>query len=388
MRILFTTWAWPSHYFPMVPLAWALTAAGHDVRVATPPALTGLVVESGLMSVEVGEDVNFVDLVAKVMNFQAPEGGGSAEEWEELRKSRGAQSLGMFAAVADAMVDDLIEFAEKWQPDLIVYDATTYAGPIAAAKIKRPAVRHLFGPDMMWRARPFESAILQPVFSRLGLDDVDTIGTLSVDPCPPSLQIPTTPNLQTMRYAPYNGSGSMPRWLLDPPDPSRPRICLTSGTSIPSFGRQMMFIPEAADALSGADVEVIVAISARHRDVLGTLPDGIRVVESLPLRLLLPTCAAVIHHGGAGTSLTSLLNGLPQLVIAQLPDQMFTAGQLAATGAARQLMREELTPDRLSAELKMLIDDPSCRAAAEGVRAEMLAQPRVTDAVKVLEDLT
>ncbi|HZN74657.1 MAG TPA: glycosyl transferase family 28, partial [Micromonosporaceae bacterium] len=47
MRVLFTTFAWPSHYFPMVPLAWALQAAGHEVRMTSQPELLPTMRRSG-----------------------------------------------------------------------------------------------------------------------------------------------------------------------------------------------------------------------------------------------------------------------------------------------------------------------------------------------------
>ncbi len=60
MRVLFTTFAWPSHYFPMVPLAWACRAAGHEVRMASQPELADLMRRSGLPYVTVGRDVDIV----------------------------------------------------------------------------------------------------------------------------------------------------------------------------------------------------------------------------------------------------------------------------------------------------------------------------------------
>jgi len=59
MKVLFTTWAWPSHFFPLVPLAWALRAAGHEVRVASGPELAGTIRASGLPAVSVGTPVDF-----------------------------------------------------------------------------------------------------------------------------------------------------------------------------------------------------------------------------------------------------------------------------------------------------------------------------------------
>src|SRR2546423_3297064 len=73
-------------------------------------------------------------------------------------------------AVADAMVDDLVAFAQAWRPDVIVYDPLTYAAPIAAAVVGVPAVRHLFGPDQPPTA--FEHAGLTPLLDRYGLDTV------------------------------------------------------------------------------------------------------------------------------------------------------------------------------------------------------------------------
>ncbi|MEU3908904.1 hypothetical protein AB0F20_34740, partial [Streptomyces goshikiensis] len=42
MRILFTTWAAPSHLFPLVPLAWAARVAGHEVLLAVADAAAEL----------------------------------------------------------------------------------------------------------------------------------------------------------------------------------------------------------------------------------------------------------------------------------------------------------------------------------------------------------
>src|SRR5256885_12296874 len=58
MKVLFTTWAWPSHFFPMVPLAWALRSAGHEVRIASGPELERTIRDAGLPAVAVGGPVD------------------------------------------------------------------------------------------------------------------------------------------------------------------------------------------------------------------------------------------------------------------------------------------------------------------------------------------
>ena len=48
MRVLIVTFPWKTHLFHLVPLAWSLRTAGHEVRVATEPDLLGAVTGAGL----------------------------------------------------------------------------------------------------------------------------------------------------------------------------------------------------------------------------------------------------------------------------------------------------------------------------------------------------
>jgi hypothetical protein len=71
MRILFTTWAWPSHLFPLVPFAWTCGAAGHDVCIASQPALTDAITKSGLPAMRVGRDSNQTTFAGSSGNYPA-----------------------------------------------------------------------------------------------------------------------------------------------------------------------------------------------------------------------------------------------------------------------------------------------------------------------------
>ncbi|MFD9248094.1 hypothetical protein ACFV0D_40525, partial [Streptomyces sp. NPDC059556] len=63
MRVLFTLFPGAAHLYPVVPLARALLAAGHEVRVASHPELTGAVTAAGLAAVEIGDRVDVPALV-------------------------------------------------------------------------------------------------------------------------------------------------------------------------------------------------------------------------------------------------------------------------------------------------------------------------------------
>ena len=65
-----------------------------------------------------------------------------------------------------------------------------------------------------------------------------------------------------------------------------------------------------------------------------------------PLSSILPTCSAIVHHGGAGTALTALALGVFQLVIPQFADQPANATVVAARGVGLALLPTSATRRR------------------------------------------
>ena len=198
---------------------------------------------------------------------------------------------------------------------------------------------------------------------------------------------------QHVRYVPYSGLSAVPHWVSRPPE--RRRICLTWGTSTTRIdARYTSWLPDVLAGLCEVDADVVLAVTARDRRLLGRLPDRVRVAESVPLAALLPGCAAVVHQGGAGTTLTAVSCGVPQLVIAQIADQVVTAGRVAPSGVARCLFPaadpvagSAGLAGRVRDEVSALLDGPAYRAAAAAVRAESLAQPTPQSIVPVLDRL-
>lgn len=421
MRVLFTTWAWPSHFFPMVPMAWALRAAGHEVLMASQPELLPTMRASGLPSVAVGHDVDVAAAYRRARRLAlaapVPSPGRADYVWAADRLASEGSATGvagpraarmehahaamrrleaetlaifghlsqdhtarapgppLFGEVAAAMVDGLIELGEQWRPDLVVYDPVTYAAPRLADRLGVPAVRSLFGPDVTY----FVNAA-----SRAGL------GVASIDPCPPSLQlgdhIAPARRIRT-RYVPSNGVTAVPAGL--GPAGGRPRICLTWGTSINRLFGDDAFLPP--QVLAGCiqlaqqrDAELVLAITSGQRHLLPSLPPWVTVLESVPLDALLGTCTALIHQGGAGTTLTALRHGLPQLILTQIFDQAVNAYRLVACGAGLTHTVTELTEEQLIRDGHTLLDETSLRDAAVGLRQEMLDQSPPADTVDEL----
>ena len=400
MRVLFTVWPSRSHLYPMVPLGWAFQAAGHDVRFATMPSLTGAVTRAGLAAVSVGADADLLTMSKSGTLAAWHHQQRWPADWpmrmptldvaqRELLDGLGAKS----ARTSGLMAGDLLEFARRWRPDLVVYDAVSFSGKLTGDALGVPTVAHLWGQAGVHRnellaadGSPHPDFVR--LYERFGVP-LRTDPTVWLDPCPPSLRMPAAIERTSVRYVPYNGTGQVPDWLREPP--RRPRVCVTWGLTSPALHGPALpeLILGMIRRIADLGVEVVVAAPV-SRDRLGELPESIRTVELLPLHLLLPTCQAIVHQGGAGTSMTSTWYGVPHLIVSMRPEHMATGARIAEVGAGRHRVYNELAdrPEEGSAllgdDVAMLLGDPSYGEAAARLRSDMHAQPAPTALVERL----
>jgi len=185
-----------------------------------------------------------------------------------------------------------------------------------------------------------------------------------------------------MRYVPFNGGGQLPDWLLHAPD--RPRVIVTLGTVIPGF-RGLGPLQWLTDIAGDVDAEFVVTLGQGEQEQLGTLPANVRPVSYTPLNALLATSTAVVHHGGSGSTMTSLALGVPQLVVPQGADQFHNANQVAKRGVGFEIDTDERPVD--GDDLTRLLTDTSLADAAAEVRAEIAALPAPAELVSRLEGL-
>jgi UDP:flavonoid glycosyltransferase YjiC (YdhE family) len=397
MRVVFVPLAWTAHYFPMVPLAWAFRAAGHDVRVVSQPPLADAITASGLPGYSVGGDYDFMKDFIEMFRMARAQGGRTPDATtlaamppEQLRMIRNLR-FAHHVKAADAMADGLVRFVREWRADMIVADPLMLVAPLAAAVADIPFVRNLWGPDVTRQmgfpgyGMPVEDwpDELVTLYERFGVGIQQDYAAHTVDPCPESIQVPGLPNRIASRYVPYNGAGTMPDWLLDPTD--RPRVCVTgSAGQMSMMGADGFKIPAIVEALAGFDVEIVIAVRESDRELVGTTPPGTRVVVGLPLHLLLPTCTAAVHHGGTGAIMTSAACGVPQVILTQVGDQMFAASRLSAVGAAIGISSDEADVDDLKTAIASLLSDSTASDAARDLQEQMLAQAAPAEVVRAL----
>lgn len=97
---------------------------------------------------------------------------------------------------------------------------------------------------------------------------------------------------------------------------------------------------------------------------------GLLLIDDVPHAWLFPRCAAVIHHGGAGTTATALRAGVPTAAVPFIVDQPYHGRRLADLGVGpKPLPRRRLSVDRLSALVAALTTGP----AAAGYRSRAAA---------------
>ncbi|MFA1549863.1 nucleotide disphospho-sugar-binding domain-containing protein [Actinomadura chokoriensis] len=374
MKILFTCCPAPAHLYPLVPLAWALRSAGHTVLVGTAENFRPVVNEAGLPAATVADPV---DLVAWL---RPPEGGPFVHGSGRDRALR--HSGYRFGELAVRSLPGTARLVETWRPDLVVAEPVEFAGPVAAAAAGVSWVRHLWGLAMREEIAGAAAAAFPLRAAKDGLP----APALTVDVCPRSLQYPAVRdavNVAAMRYVPYNGPAALPGWLLG--RPPRPRVCLTLGTILardPAAGGPWR---TALRTFTDLGAEVLVAIDDRHRDVLGDLPDGVRLGR-LPLAETLRSCAAIVHHGGSGTTMTAAACGVPQLVLPHFADQFGNADRVSGAGAGLSLTPEQVSEQAVVAACRALLDDDALKDRARALAAENAERHSPAEVVDLLEE--
>jgi MGT family glycosyltransferase len=142
------------------------------------------------------------------------------------------------------------------------------------------------------------------------------------------------------------------------------------------------------DGLSGLDFDVLITIGFGSDPAsLGPLASNVHVEHYVPQSLLLTHCSAVICHGGAGTTLSSLALGLPLLILPQGADQYVIGDLVLAAGTGLLLAPPDVTPSTIRANVLALLDEPVYRDGARRLQREIDTMPGPEEAVHLIEEV-
>lgn len=415
MKVLVVTEAERSHFLNLVPLAWALRAAGNEVLVASQPELGPVVRAAGLPFASVSRDHQLRRVVRNHLrlggryDFDMTEDREEVLTWDYLLKGYQMSVSWWWRLVNDPLVEPLVDLCRGWRPDLVVWEPLTYAAAIAAEASGSRHVRYLWGVDLFARMREVflermadqpEDAREDPLASwiatraaRHGVDYSETLttGHATVEQLPPELRLPTPDHVRYLPvgYIPYNGRAVVPDWLRTPPD--RPRVCVSLGMSTTTwYGGHEIDLAGVLEGMADLDAEVVATVPAAQRGDLGAVPSNVRLADYLPLHALTPTCDAVVAHGGPGTALTALSHGVPQLHApgTTMFDTVLISELIEKAGAGRLLPPGEATAESVVREVRVLMEDSGHARAARALRDRMAALPSHADLARTLTELT
>ena len=112
----------------------------------------------------------------------------------------------------------------------------------------------------------------------------------------------------------------------------------------------------------------------------GPLPDGCLALGEVPHDVLFPRVAAIVHHGGAGTTAAASRAGVPQVVVPHLADQFFWGWRVHEQQAGpRPIFRTALTAASLHEALAACLSDDVMKTRARQLGERL----RQTDGARV-----
>ena len=182
----------------------------------------------------------------------------------------------------------------------------------------------------------------------------------------------------------YDGDreGGLPPALAGFLEDGPPPLVFTLGTAVATDAGPFFENSAAAAKLLGRRA-VLILNDSRNRP--RRLPEGVIALEYAPFSDLFPRAAAVIHHGGVGTTGLAMREGRPMLVMPCAWDQPDNAERVRRLGIARTISRRRFTPDRVAAELRHLLDNPVYSERALEVRDQVQQEDGVRAACNALE---
>jgi vancomycin aglycone glucosyltransferase len=393
MRALLSSVGTRGDVQPIVALALSVRDLGHEVRLCVPPNFVEWVRGFGFEAVPVGVEMRHPGTRS---------GSGSAAPLtaEQIRRIR--------ESMPDLITDqfDAIGAAAEGCDVILGANAHQYAARSIAELLEIPYVTSLYAPVAIpsldhaplpapgekWAAgdaatnaqrwadnvRAWNDRALERVNhnrARRGLAPIDDVLRYNITDCPwlaadASLApVPTTPDIEVFQ------SGA---WILEDGAPvareleeflaeGEPPVYLGFGSMPAALGVSRTLV-DAARAVGRR------AILSRGWAELGLIEDATDyvVIDDVNHQALFPRVAAIVHHGGAGTTAAAARAGVPQVVVPLFNDQFYWASRVRAVGIGTSVAGT-LTTDTLATALREALEPavaPHSRSFAQRLRSD------------------
>jgi rhamnosyltransferase subunit B len=385
---------------PFLGIASALRSRGHQVKFIASAYYQSLVSAMGLDFVPLGQPEEF-EAVAR-----------DPKIWHWFRGfGRIAEAIG---AAIPACYEAVLEHAEPGKT-VLVYSTLAFGARLAQETLHLPGVTVHLSPSVFfsaeakpklpllkmpdWTPRPMKrammnlasAAFLDPLFGRPLNEFRKTLALKPVHGV-----------LKEWCHSPQRVIGLFPAWFAEKQPDWPPQTVLTG---FPLFDEKVVaglspelelflergsppivFTPGSAmhhgHAFFAAAAEACTILNrrglllTRHADQIPqNLPTGVIHLPYAPFSQLLPRSAALVHHGGIGTTAQGLHAGIPQLMMPMSFDQPDNADRVKRLGVGDWLSPRKFTAIAVAPKLKNLLSSPTVADACRAVTARFKAEP-------------
>lgn len=420
MKILIATLGSRGDVQPYVALGKGLQTAGHTVTVCTSVRFERFITDHGLAYAYLSDD--FIELL------DTAEGRGALEDMGSFLSGvkTAVKLLRKTGPIQRAIIQDGWSAARKVAPDLILYNSKMGGAPHYADKLGIPAAMAVLFPQFVPTAA-FPTIVL-PRWKLGGWYNKLTYRVV-------------------LTIAGFIGSKYVKEWRAAHGLPSQKRgtdlLHRSDGALVPVLhGLSSHVVPEPADwpdsavttgywflnhsvdwepspalerflsagdppvyvgfgSMAGRDPERVTRIvidalqRAGLRGVLATgwgglasaeLPDFIFSLDQAPHDWLFPRVAAVVHHGGAGTTAAGLRAGRPTIICPFFGDQPFWGRRLHELVAGSEpIPQKKLTAEKLADALRIVTADPAIQKRAKDLGEKIRSEDGVANALAFIE---
>jgi vancomycin aglycone glucosyltransferase len=399
MRVLVSSAGTRGDVQPVVALALEIRKLGHEVRICVPPNFVDWFGEFGLDVTPMGMEMRHPRPRA---NSNAPATPPPAEQLRQMRAQMPDLITDQFNTVGAAVKGcDVIlganahQYAARSIAELngIRYVNAVYA-PVALPSPDHappPAAGHTWEPglslnnEQLWvnNAKAWNDRALERINhnrTHLGLEPIhDVLSHILTDR--PWLAadstlapLPDTPGMHVTQTG---------AWILPDSSP-RPReleAFLDDGDPPVYIGFGSMPVPADTnrtliDAARAGGRRVILSEGWADLSLIDDGPDCIAIGD-VNQQALFPQVTAIVHHGGAGTTVTAARAGVPQVVIPMFGDQFYWASRIRDLDIGTSVTIGELTTEALTAALQQALEP------AVAVQARAVAGRVATDGAAI-----